>query len=96
MTEVALDFHVEMRALHMRLDQIDRKIEICLQIIEPYRKYYTPEIRAAREQLDVRISRLEEREGAGVFELRRRFNRLERESDLEKRVAEVEKRLGIR
>jgi hypothetical protein len=42
------------------------------------------------------ISQLEELEGAPVFELRRRFNRLERESDLEKRVTEVEKRLGIR
>jgi hypothetical protein len=33
---------------------------------------------------------------AGVVDLRRRFDRLERENDLEKRVAEVEKRLGIR
>jgi hypothetical protein len=33
---------------------------------------------------------------ADVADLRRRFDRLEREADLEKRVTEVEKKLGIR
>ncbi|HEX4517480.1 MAG TPA: hypothetical protein VH054_28235 [Polyangiaceae bacterium] len=96
----------EIRFLGARFENLESIVKAFGEGLLGLREHVTEEIRTLRKELSSRIAVLEEvvrnnsgdlqEVKAGVADLRRRFDRLERENDLEKRVAEVEKRLGIR
>jgi chromosome segregation ATPase len=96
----------DIRFLGARFENLESTVKAFGEGVVGMREHFTEEIRALRKELSSRIALLEEivRKNSGdlqdvkadVADLRRRFDRLERENDLEKRVAEVEKRLGIR
>ena len=100
------DLKQEIRFLGARFENLESTVKAFGEGLVGMREHFTEEIRALRTELSTRIGLLEDvvrknssdlqEVKADVADLRRRFDRLERENDLERRVAEVEKRLGIR